>query len=46
MQKIKFQCVTCIQNLETNYNKESLYKALDRQWGGVDDVNSIMWLLK
>ena len=30
----------------TNYNKESLYKALDRQWGGVDDVNSIMWLLK
>ena len=27
---------------ETNYNKESLYKALDRQWGGVDDVNSIM----
>ena len=31
---------------ETNYNKESLYKALDRQWGGVDDVNSIMWLLK
>ena len=31
---------------ETNYNKEQLYEALERQWGGVDDVNDIMWILK
>ena len=31
---------------ETNYNKEALYEALERQWGGSDDVNNIMWLLK
>lgn len=31
---------------ETNYNKEQLYEALERQWGGVDDVNEIMWILK
>lgn len=31
---------------ETNYNKEQLFSALERQWKGVDDVNSIMWILK
>lgn len=31
---------------ENNYNKEQLQIALERQWGGVDDVNNIMWLLK
>lgn len=31
---------------ENNYNKEELKVALERQWGGVDDANNIMWLLK
>ena len=31
---------------ENYYNKEQLQIALERQWGGVDDVNNIMWLLK
>lgn len=31
---------------ENNYNKEQLKVALERQWGGVDDVNNVMWLLK
>lgn len=31
---------------ENNYNKEQLEIALQRQWGGVDDVNNVMWLLK
>lgn len=31
---------------ETNYNNEQLKKALDRQWNGVDNVNSIMWVIK
>lgn len=31
---------------ENNYNKEQMKIALERQWGGVDDVNNIMWLLK
>lgn len=33
-------------NSENNYNKEQLQEALQRQWGGVDNVNNIMWLLK
>lgn len=33
-------------NSENNYNKEELKAALERQWGGVDDVNNIMWILK
>lgn len=31
---------------ESNYNKEQLKKALERQWGGVENVNKVMWLLK
>lgn len=31
---------------EANYNKEQLEKALQRQWGGVENVNKVMWLLK
>ncbi len=31
---------------EVNYNKEQLQIALERQWKGADDVNSVMWLLK
>lgn len=31
---------------ETNYNKESLMEAVQRQWGGAEDVNKIMWVLK
>lgn len=33
-------------NSENNYNKEQLEMALQRQWGGVDNVNNVMWLLK
>ncbi|MEG0647259.1 MAG: SusD/RagB family nutrient-binding outer membrane lipoprotein, partial [Bacteroides sp.] len=31
---------------ESNYNKEQLEKALKRQWGGVENVNKVMWLIK
>lgn len=31
---------------ELNYNKANLIEALDRQYGGVDEINSEMWLLK
>ncbi|MCD7936957.1 MAG: SusD/RagB family nutrient-binding outer membrane lipoprotein [Tannerellaceae bacterium] len=31
---------------ENNYNKEELEAALQRQWGGVEDVNRVMWLIK
>ncbi|MCC8170920.1 MAG: SusD/RagB family nutrient-binding outer membrane lipoprotein [Parabacteroides sp.] len=31
---------------EVNYNKEQLLIALERQWGGVDDSNQVMWVLK
>lgn len=31
---------------ENNYNRENLIEALDRQFGGVDDPNQLMWLLK
>lgn len=31
---------------ENDYNKEQMNIALKRQWGGVDDVNNIMWILK
>lgn len=31
---------------ELNYNKQNLIDALTRQYGGVDDVNNKMWLLK
>lgn len=31
---------------ESNYNKEQLMNAVKRQWGGAEDVNKIMWLLK
>ena len=31
---------------ETNYNKEQLEIALERQWGGVESVNKMMWILK
>lgn len=31
---------------ETNYNKEQLLIAVDRQWDGVESVNKLMWILK
>lgn len=31
---------------ESNFNKEQLNLALQRQWGGTDDVNNLMWILK
>jgi len=31
---------------ELNYNKANLIDALNRQYGGVDDINNKMWLLK
>ncbi|WP_300602086.1 SusD/RagB family nutrient-binding outer membrane lipoprotein [Niabella sp.] len=31
---------------EVNYNKANLVEALNRQYGGVDEVNKVMWLLK
>lgn len=31
---------------ELNYNKANLIEALDRQYGGVDEINNDMWLLK
>lgn len=31
---------------ELNYNKENLIDALDSQYGGVDDINNKMWLIK
>ncbi len=31
---------------ETNYNREKLTEALDRQYEGYDEINKIMWLLK
>jgi len=33
-------------NSETDYNRENLIIALDRQYGGYDEINKIMWLLK
>lgn len=31
---------------ELNYNKQNLIDALNRQYGGVDEINNKMWLLK
>lgn len=31
---------------ETNYNRENLIKALNRQFDGYDEINKQMWLLK
>lgn len=31
---------------ETNYNREHLIEALDRQYDGYDEINKLMWLLK
>lgn len=31
---------------ELLYNKEQYLAALQRQWGGTDNVNNVMWLLK
>lgn len=31
---------------ELLYNKEQYLIALDRQWGGTDNVNNVMWVLK
>jgi hypothetical protein len=31
---------------ELNYNKQNLVDALNRQYGGVDDIHGKMWLLK
>lgn len=31
---------------EYSYNRENLIEALERQFGGSDDINDIMWILK
>ncbi|NDV60533.1 SusD/RagB family nutrient-binding outer membrane lipoprotein [Bacteroides sp. 519] len=31
---------------ELLFNKEEYLAALERQWGGTDNVNNVMWLLK
>lgn len=31
---------------EYNYNRENLEEALSRQFGGSDDINDVMWILK
>ncbi|GBU07558.1 hypothetical protein AwDysgo_08890 [Bacteroidales bacterium] len=31
---------------ETNYNREQVRIALERQWGGAEDINKIMWIIK
>ena len=31
---------------ESDYNNENLNEALQRQFGGSDDVNALMWILK
>lgn len=31
---------------EYNYNRENLETALERQFGGSDDINDVMWILK
>ena len=31
---------------ESNYNKENLLEAVQRQWGGAEDVNKVMWVIK
>lgn len=31
---------------ETNYNRENLIEALDRQYDGYDEINKLMWVLK
>lgn len=31
---------------ETNYNRDNLIEALDRQYEGYDEINKLMWLLK
>lgn len=31
---------------EYNYNRENLEEALGRQFGGSDDINDVMWILK
>jgi hypothetical protein len=31
---------------ENNYNRANLIKALNRQYGGVDEINNLMWILK
>lgn len=31
---------------ETNYNRENLIEALNRQYEGYDEINKLMWLLK
>lgn len=31
---------------ETNYNRENLIDALNRQYDGYDEINKLMWLLK
>ena len=31
---------------ETNFNRENLIEALNRQYEGYDEINKVMWLLK
>ena len=35
-----------IPGRESNYNRENLEKALNRQYEGYDEINKIMWILK
>lgn len=32
--------------IEFSYNKENVEKALETQFGGIDEVNEVMWILK
>ena len=32
--------------VEYSYNKENVQNALDSQYGGLDEVNEVMWMLK
>ena len=40
------RCAGCIPKSESDYNLEHQNEALERQFGGVDDVNKLMWILQ
>lgn len=42
--KIPVRCM--YPQAEYDYNKENVEAAVSRQYGGVDDVNAVMWILK
>jgi len=33
-------------NSETDYNRDNLIEALNRQFDGYDEINKVMWILK